>query len=216
MQVKHKRHGFNSWIREIPWRRVWQPTPVFLPGESHGQMEPGRLQSIKSQRVRQYWSNIAHMHAKNTYWASQVVLVVKNLLASTGDVRDMDSIPGLGRSPGGGHGNPLQYSCLENPMDRQNLAGYSPYGFRIRHNWCDLACTYTHTLFRMSSGGGILVTKSCPILVILWTVACQVPLSMRFPRQEYWGSLLFPSPGDLLGLANEPSSPLLQADSLPT
>ena len=66
------------------------------------------------------------MHAKNTYWASQVVLVVKNLLASTGDVRDMDSIPGLGRSSGGGHGNPLQYSCLENPMDRQNLAGDSP------------------------------------------------------------------------------------------
>ena len=66
------------------------------------------------------------MHAKNTYWASQVVLVVKNLPASTGDIKDMGSIPGLGRSPGGGHGNPLQYSCLENPMDRQNLAGYSP------------------------------------------------------------------------------------------
>ena len=48
----------------------------------------------------------------------QVVLVVKNLPANVGDIRDMDSIPGLGRSPGGGHGNPLQYSCLENPMDR--------------------------------------------------------------------------------------------------
>ena len=36
-----------------------------------------------------------------------------------GNVRDMDSIPGLGRSPGGGHGNLLQYSCLENPMDRE-------------------------------------------------------------------------------------------------
>ena len=42
----------------------------------------------------------------------------KNPLASAGDVRDVGSIPGLGRSPGGGHGNPLQYSCLENPMDR--------------------------------------------------------------------------------------------------
>ena len=50
--------------------------------------------------------------------ASQVVLVVKNLSADAGDVRDMGSIPGLGRSPGGGHGNSLQYSCLENPMDR--------------------------------------------------------------------------------------------------
>ena len=34
---RHKRHGFNPWVRKIPWRRVWQPTPVFLPGESHGQ-----------------------------------------------------------------------------------------------------------------------------------------------------------------------------------
>ena len=46
-------------------------------------------------------------------------LVVKNLLASAGgDVRDAGSIPGSGRSPGGGHGNPLQCSCMENPKDR--------------------------------------------------------------------------------------------------
>ena len=51
-------------------------------------------------------------------WASQVALVVKNLSANAGDVGDLGSIPGLGRSPGGGHGNPLQYSCLENPIDR--------------------------------------------------------------------------------------------------
>ena len=44
--------------------------------------------------------------------------VVKNLPANAKDVRDAGSIPGLGRSPGGGHGNPLQYSCLENAMDR--------------------------------------------------------------------------------------------------
>ena len=49
--------------------------------------------------------------------APQVVLVIKSLPASAGDVRDVDSIPGSGRSPGGGHGTPLQYSCLENPMD---------------------------------------------------------------------------------------------------
>ena len=45
-------------------------------------------------------------------------LVVKNLPANVGDVRDVGSIPGLGRSPGEGNGSPLQYSCLENPMDR--------------------------------------------------------------------------------------------------
>ena len=51
-------------------------------------------------------------------WASQVALVAKNPPASAGDTRDVGSIPVLGRSPGGGHGNPLQCSCLENPMDR--------------------------------------------------------------------------------------------------
>ena len=51
--------------------------------------------------------------------ASQEALVVKNLPAIAGDIRDVGSIPGLGRSPGGGHGNPLLYSCLENPMDRE-------------------------------------------------------------------------------------------------
>ena len=49
---------------------------------------------------------------------SQVVLKVKNLPANAGDVRDVGLIPESGRSPGGGHGNPLQYSCLGNPMDR--------------------------------------------------------------------------------------------------
>ena len=44
--------------------------------------------------------------------------MVKNLPANARGIRDVGSIPGLGRSPGGGHGNPLQYSCLENPMDR--------------------------------------------------------------------------------------------------
>ena len=50
--------------------------------------------------------------------ASWVVLVVKNPFANAGDIRDGDSIPGSGRSPGRGRGNPLQYSCLENPVDR--------------------------------------------------------------------------------------------------
>ena len=50
--------------------------------------------------------------------ASQVALEVKNPPANAKDIRDIGFIPGLGRSPGGWHGNPLQYSCLENPMDR--------------------------------------------------------------------------------------------------
>ena len=50
-------------------------------------------------------------------WPSQVALVVKNAPANGVDIRDSGLIPGSGRSPGGGHGNTLQYSCLENPMD---------------------------------------------------------------------------------------------------
>ena len=54
----------------------------------------------------------------NDIWASQVVLVEKNPPANAGDVRDEGLSPRSGRSPGGGHGNPLQYFCLENPMNR--------------------------------------------------------------------------------------------------
>ena len=51
-------------------------------------------------------------------WASQAAQVVKNVSANTGDIRDAVSVPGSGRSPAGGHGHPLQDSCLGNPMDR--------------------------------------------------------------------------------------------------
>ena len=54
-------------------------------------------------------------------WASQVVLVVKNLSVDAGDVKVVGSIPGSGRSPREGNGYTLQYSCLENPMDRGAL-----------------------------------------------------------------------------------------------
>ena len=47
-----------------------------------------------------------------------MALVVKNLSASAGEIRDIGSVPGLGRSHRGGHGNPQQRSCLENPMDK--------------------------------------------------------------------------------------------------
>ena len=55
-----------------------------------------------------------------------MVLVAKNPPANAGDIRDVGSVPGLGRFPGEGHGNPLQYSCLENPVDRGAWRGYSP------------------------------------------------------------------------------------------
>ena len=66
--------------------------------------------------------------------ASLVALVVKNLSANAGDTRDSHSIPGLGRYPGGGHGNPLQYSCLDNPMDRRAW-GPTVHGVAKSQTW---------------------------------------------------------------------------------
>ena len=60
--------------------------------------------------------------------ASQVALVVKNLPANAEEVRDVGLIPGPGRSSGGGHVNPLQYSCLEKSYGQSSLGGYSPRG----------------------------------------------------------------------------------------
>ena len=57
-------------------------------------------------------------------WSSLVAQMIKK---SACNVEDLGLIPGLGRSPGGGHGNPLQYSCLENPHGQRSLADYSPW-----------------------------------------------------------------------------------------
>ena len=62
--------------------------------------------------------------------------LVAQMAKSACNVGDLGSIPGLGRFPGGWHGNPLQYSCLENPHGQRSLAGYSPWGLRrVRHDW---------------------------------------------------------------------------------
>ena len=66
------------------------------------------------------------------YWASQVVLVVKNLPANAVDAGDMGSIPVSERPPGGGNGSPLQYSCLENPMKR---GAWRAKVHRVSKNW---------------------------------------------------------------------------------
>ena len=67
---------------------------------------------------------------KGASWASQVALVVKNLPANAGDTRDKGLIPGLGRFPGVGNGNLLQYCCLENSMDKGGLQSMGLQGVR--------------------------------------------------------------------------------------
>ena len=91
--------------------------------------EPGRLQSMGSQRVGLDWAtslSLSNAVTSSGTWANPFtflgflgeVLVVKNPPANAGNKREVGLIPGSRRSPGGGHGNSLQYSCLENPMDR--------------------------------------------------------------------------------------------------
>ena len=139
-------------------RRQWHPTPVLLPGKSHGWRSlvgscwgsdtterlhfhfslscigegndnPLQCSCLENPRdggawwaatygVTQSQTRLKRLSSSIAFiGASQVALVVKNQLAKAGDI-DMCLIPGSGRSPGGGHCNPLQYSCLENPMDR--------------------------------------------------------------------------------------------------
>ena len=99
-----RRPGFSPWVGKILWRRKWLPTPVFWPGEFHGLYSP---------RVAKSQTLLSNLHS---FFPSGTT--GKEPAAIAGNRRDTDLIPGSGRSPGGGHGNPLQCSCLENPTDR--------------------------------------------------------------------------------------------------
>jgi len=78
-----------------------------------------------------------------------VALVIKNLLANAGDIRDIGSNPGTGKSLGGGHGNPLQHSCLENPVDR---GAWQATVHRVAKSWTQLKQLSMHTCMSSSEG----------------------------------------------------------------
>ena len=92
-----------------------------------------------------------------------MALVVKNLPTNAGDVRDAGSIPGLGRSLGGGHGNPLQFSCLENPMDR---GAWEAIVHRVAYNLSWLKWLSMHTCKYLFTGfaAAAKLLQSCPTL----------------------------------------------------
>ena len=99
-------------------------------------------------------------------------LVVKNPPANAGDVRDADSIPGLGRSPGVGNVNLLQYSCLENTTDRGTWWALTIGSHRTGHNWSDLAHCSRHR-YVMYSKVKVDGAQSCPTLCD--PVDCSLP-----------------------------------------
>ena len=95
------------------WRRKWQPTPVFVPGKSQGW---GHLVGCRLWgRTELDTTEATEQHQQGPVKGFPGGLDGKESACNAGDP---GSIPGLGRSPGEGNGNPLQYSCLENPTDR--------------------------------------------------------------------------------------------------
>ena len=101
--------------------------------------------------VAKSWTQLSDWTELNWYSlsASQVALVVKNLSDDAGDKRNTSSIPGSARSPGVGNGNPLQYSCMENPMDRGTwwtTVHGELHVHRVRLDWSNLACMHAYSL----------------------------------------------------------------------
>ena len=185
--------GFLHNYTNITRRRQWHPTPVLLPGKSHGQRSLvgcspwGRWELGTTERL--------HFHFP---------------LSCIGE----------------GNGNPLQCSCLENPRDegawwaavcgvaqsqtRLKLLSSSSSSFIVCRFFTDLASKEAFGIYCCCC----LIDKLSLQPLVL--VAFQAPLSMGFPRQEYWSGLLFPSPRDLPDPGIRPRSPALQADSLPS
>ena len=136
----------------LPW--PWEKTMQFLEPDlgPPGQGNPGSWVSRAYSRREgmssgwpyplNLWSPYLFLRSKGNIGLFQVVLVVKNPPANGGDIRDVGLIPGLGRCPGGGHGNLLQYSCLENSMDRGDCGLQSTGLQRVGHDWI---CMHTWT-----------------------------------------------------------------------
>ena len=89
---------------------------------------------------QEYWSRLPCLPPGDCPWPRNWTRVSCSE-ASACNAGDLGSIPGLGRSPGEGNGNPLQYSCLENPHGWRSLVGYSPWGCK-ESDWSDLAHTH--------------------------------------------------------------------------
>ena len=97
-------------------------------------------------------------------WASQVVRVVKNLLASAGDIRDKGSIPESGRSPGGGHGHPSSVLAWRIPWTEEPGGPQSMQSHRVKHDWSDLARMQRYCIFyQMNVCGNLALSESIGI-----------------------------------------------------
>ena len=114
-----------------------------------------------------------------SFWKEMLSLVFINYLSILGfpggsdgkesacNARDLGSIPGLGRSSGGGHGNPLQYSCLQNPHGQRSLAGYSPWDCQ-ESDMTEWLSTQHKPLLKQEARGQGTTFKRMTWLLRLW------------------------------------------------
>ena len=105
-------------------------------------------------------------HGHCTSWISQGALVVKNLPANAGDIRDAGLTPGLGRSPGRGNGNPLEYSCLENHMDRGDCQATVHW---VAKSWTQLKRLSKHIYLALVDGITILSVMQKPGFYLMFS-----------------------------------------------
>ena len=114
--------------------------------------------------------------------------------------------------PGKSYGQRSLVGCSPWPREESDMTEWLPFPCLLA--FCSASSFASRVRDRPSSEGSYcLVAKSCLTLINPWTVAQQAPLSMGFPRQEYWSRLPFPFPGDFPDLGFEHGSPALQADS---
>ena len=135
------------------WMRLWLKTMSLSKlWELVMDREAWSAASMGLQRVRHDWATELNWTELNAMASgSPGGSVVKNLPASTGDTRDVGSIAGSGRSPGEGHGNPLQNSCLENPLDRGDWQA-TVHGLAKSQAWLsDWVCTQCYGWFDLLS-----------------------------------------------------------------
>ena len=141
---RHRRLGFDPWVGKIHWRRKWQPTPVLLLGKFHEQKNLVGYSPWGRKRVKHNFAtkhtHIFHIHSDAGSSLESSAIDKGFSGGASGEeptcqyrrLSDAVSIPGLGRSPGGGHGNPLQHSCLEDPMDR---GAWQATVHRVEKSW---------------------------------------------------------------------------------
>ena len=157
--------------------------------------EPGGLQSMGSQRVRHDWATSRHHDTAFSLVAQNIKVSAKVLYAG-----DMGSIPGSRRSPGEGNGNPLQYSCLENPMDR---GAWWATVHRVTRSWTLLSDFTLWISGAVQCWNGFLISafkwvylSFSPLLFtcLLCTAICKASLDSHFAPLHFFslGMVLIP------------------------